>query len=279
MLRLPIFIGIITLLAQCLSAAEFTVQRDIPYLPDGEHTEYARKRCQLDLYLPKESKSFATMVWFHGGSIQSGAKDGKIARPVSERFARNGVAVLSVNYRLHPKAKYPAYIQDCAASVAWAVKNIGKYGGDSEKVFVSGHSAGGYLCAMVGMDPQYLDTHGLSPNDIAGFMPVAGQMITHSTVRKERGFHRYRPIIDASAPSYFARKDAPPFLLLVGDADLPARLEENKLFVAFMKANKNPHIEFHSGEDRNHGTIASKLAETDDPGAARMFAFMTKHSK
>lgn len=278
MLRMPIFIGIITLLAQCLSAAEFSVQRDIPYLPDGEHTDYALKRCQLDLYLPKESKSFATMVWFHGGSIQSGAKDGKIARPVSERFARDGVAVLSVNYRLHPKAKFPAYIQDCAASVAWAVKNIARHGGDPDKVFVSGHSAGGYLCAMVGMDPQYLGAHGLSPNDIAGFMPVAGQMITHSTVRKERGVHRYRPVIDASAPSYFVRRDAPPFLLLVGDQDLPARVEENRLFFAFMKANKNPDIAFHLGKERNHGTIASKLAETEDPGAGRMLQFMRSHA-
>lgn len=159
------------------------------------------------------------------------------------------------------------------------MKNIGKFGGDPKKVFVSGHSAGGYLCAMVGMDAKYLEEHGLSPDDLAGFMPVAGQMITHSTVRGERGISRYRPVIDESAPSYFARKDAPPFLCLVGDQDLPARVEENQLFVAFMRANKNKTVEFYFGRDRNHGTLASKLADEEDPGAEKMSAFMKKHSK
>ena len=260
-------------------AGDFTVASDLPYPADGGHGEYARKRCKLDLYLPKGSKGFATMVWFHGGSIKSGEKDGKIALAVSERFAGDGVAVASVNYRLSPKVKFPTYIEDCAASVAWVVKNIARYGGDPKKVFVSGHSAGGYLCAMVGMDSKYLGEHGLSPNDLAGFMPVAGQMITHSTVREERGIHRYRPVIDESAPSFFARKDAPPFLCLVGDQDLPARVEENLLFVAFMRANRNTTIEYYFGRDRNHGTIASKLAESGDPGAARMLAFINKHSK
>ena len=277
--RIPILLGLLALAFQSVHAAEFTVQRDIPYHSDREQSKYARERCKLDLYLPKNTKGFATMVWFHGGSIQSGNKNGKIAAPVSARFASEGIAVLTVNYRLHPKAKFPAYIQDCAASVAWAVENIAKHGGDPAKVFVSGHSAGGYLCAMVGMDPQYLEKYKLSPNDIAGFIPVAGQMISHSTVRKERGIHRYQPVIDTSAPSYFVRREAPPFLLLVGDADLPARVEENQLFVAFMKANKNPDIEYHFGKNRNHGSIASKLADSDDPGAARMLAFMNKHSQ
>lgn len=248
------------------------------YLSGDGHSAYATKRCKLDLYLPKNKGKFTTLVWFHGGSIQSGEKDGKIAKPVCERFAREGMAVVSANYRLHPKVTFPAYIEDCAASVAWTLENIGNFGGDPNKVFVSGHSAGGYLCAMVGMDPKYLGKHDRSPNDVAGYLPVAGQMITHSTVRKEQGIHRYRPLIDESAPSYFVCKDAPPFLILVGDDDLPARVEENQLFVAFMKANKNPHIEYHFGENRNHGTIASKLTEERDPGAKRMLAFIKKHS-
>lgn len=267
------------LLAAHSRASEFTTKSDISYLSGSNHGEYARKRCKLDLYLPQGSKGFVTMVWFHGGSIKSGEKDGKIALPVSQRFVSDGIAVVSVNYRLSPKAKFPAYIEDCAASVAWTVKNISKYGGDPKKVFVSGHSAGGYLCAMVGMDPKYLAKHGLSPNDLAGFMPVAGQMITHSTVREERGIHRYRPVIDESAPSYFASKDAPPFLCLVGDKDLPARVEENRLFVAFMRANKNATIEYHFGRDRNHGSIASELAKPGDLGGERMLAFIRKYSK
>lgn len=90
------------------TAGDFTVARDLSYLAGDGHGEYARKRCKLDLYLPKGSKRFVTMVWFHGGSIKSGEKDGKISLPVSERFAGDGIAAVSVNYRLSPKAKYPA---------------------------------------------------------------------------------------------------------------------------------------------------------------------------
>ena len=274
----PVALIILSLLAIPCFGADFTVQANIPYLSGGGHSSYALKRGKLDLYLPKDQKNFATLVWFHGGSIQSGEKDGKIAKPVSERFAREGLAVVSVNYRLHPKVTFPAYIEDCAASVAWTLKNIARHGGDPKKVFVSGHSAGGYLCAMVGMDPKYLEKHRVSPHVVGGYLPVAGQMISHSTVRKERGIHRYQPVIDESAPSFFVSKTAPPFLVLVGDDDLPARVEENQLFVAFMKARKNPHIEYYLGENRNHGSIASGLANPGDPGADRMLAFIKKHS-
>lgn len=278
-MRRLIAILLFAMLATSGEAGEYTVTADIPYLANDGHDEYSQRRCKLDLYLPKDSKGFATMVWFHGGSIRSGEKDGKIAKPVAERFASDGIAVVSVNYRLSPQARYPAYIEDCAASVAWTLNNIAKHGGDAKKVFVSGHSAGGYLAAMVGMDQRYLEKHFFAPDDVAGYISVAGQMITHSTVRAERGIGRNQPIIDSGAPCFFVRKDAPPFLCLVGDDDLPARLEENRFFVASLEKTGNKTVEYHLGKNRNHGSIASLLAEPGDPGAEKMLEFIRKHSK
>ena len=201
--RILLLTGIIFFIGSA-SGGDFAVEKDISYLSGEGDGDYALERCKLDLYLPKDVKGFATLVWFHGGSIRSGSKDGKIALPVSERFMGEGIAVASVNYRLSPKAKFPAYIEDCAASVAWVIRNIERSGGDPKRVFVSGHSAGGYLAAMVGMDPQFLKKHDLSPNDVGGFIPVSGQMITHSTVRKERGIPKFQPLIDAAAPVFFS---------------------------------------------------------------------------
>jgi len=132
---------------------------------------------------------------------------------------------------------------------------------------------------MVGLHPAYRKVHGVDLSKVAGYIPVAGQMVTHFTVRKERGIDRYQPIIDEAAPSFHVAKDAPPMLVLVGDNDMAARLEENQLLVAFMKGKKNPHIELYLGKDRNHGTIASAMGNENDPGLRKVLEFIKKHSK
>ncbi len=249
--------------------------KDLPYRADGK-TDYERQRCKLDLYLPADGKKFPTIVWFHGGSIQAGDKAGNIAIALGQRFAGEGIAVASVNYRLHPKVEYPMYIEDAAAAFAFVRREIAKYGGSPKRVFISGHSAGGYLTAMIGIDGRYLGQHGLKLGDIAGLMPVAGQMITHSTVRKERGIPGTRPVIDEAAPAYHVRDDAPPFLNIVGSRDLPARAEENRYFVAAMKAAGHKDVTYFEVDGRNHGTVANRIGEADDAVAKAMASFIQR---
>jgi acetyl esterase/lipase len=255
-------------------------QRDVPYRADGA-TDYERERCKLDLYLPEVvlagknvEKGFPTIVWFHGGALKGGDKGGGIEADAGRRFAEEGVGFASVNYRLSPKVTFPAYIEDAAAAVAFVRKTIAEHGGDPERVFVSGHSAGGYLTAMLAMDPQYLAAHDLQPTDFAGYMPVAGQMITHSTVREERGISEFQPIVDAASPAFHARKDAPRLLCIVGSQDLPARAEENRWFVAAVKNAGHQDSIYAEFEGRTHDTIASLLDEPDDVVAAKMLGFM-----
>lgn len=243
-------------------------------------TDYERERCKLDLYLPeavegeKTGKGFPTIVWFHGGALRGGDKGGGIEAGAGKRFAEEGVGFASVNYRLSPKVTFPAYIEDAAAAVAFVRKTIQEHGGDPERVYVSGHSAGGYLTAMLAMDPQYLAAHDLKPTDFAGYMPVSGQMITHSTVREERGVWELQPIVDAASPAFHARKDAPRILCIAGSQDLPARAEENRWFVAAMKNAGHEDSTYAEFEGRTHDTIASLLDEPDDAVAARMLEFM-----
>jgi acetyl esterase/lipase len=236
---------------------------DLPYRQDGA-SEYERERCKLDLYLPEGPTGFATIVWFHGGGLRNGHKADDIAVGLARRFAGEGIAVASVNYRLSPQVKFPDYIKDAAAAVAFVCKRIVAYGGSDQRVFVSGHSAGGYLTAMIGMDPRYLNEHDIEADQIAGYMPVSGQMVTHSTVRSERGIPSTQPVVDEAAPAFYARDDAAPFLCIVGGEDLPARAEENRYFVAAMKAAGHPAVTYLEVEGRDHGTIASRMSENDD---------------
>lgn len=258
-------------------AANVRVIADEAYKPGGA-TAYERERCTLDWYLPEGKPGFPTMVWFHGGGLQNGHKADNDAVGLAKRFAGDGIAVVSVNYRLSPQAKYPAYVEDAAAAVAHVRKQVGSHGGSENLVFVSGHSAGGYLTAMTGMDAKYLKAHGLDDNAIAGYLPVSGQMITHSTVRGERGIERSQPVIDEAAPSFHARPDAAPFLCIVGSDDLPGRSEENRYFVAAMKAAGHPQARFAEFAERDHSTIANRIGLADDAVAQTMISFINEVS-
>lgn len=129
---------------------------DMAYKQGDALTDYEKERCKLDVYLPKEGQGFATLVWFHGGGLKNGDKDGrkitndsvKTAK-IARSLAAAGIAVVAPNYRFSPKATFPAYIQDAAAAVAWVRKHIVGYGGDPARIFIGGHSAGGYFYSII----------------------------------------------------------------------------------------------------------------------------------
>jgi acetyl esterase/lipase len=256
---------------------DVVVHENIAYKSGSGLTDYERERNVLDLYLPPGASDFPVIVWFHGGGITGGDKAGMQA-PIAEALARRGIAVASANYRLSPRVNFPAYIEDAAASVAWVLDHIDEYGGDAEIVFVSGHSAGGYLAAMVGLDGSYLRAYGHALADLAGLIPISGQMVTHATVRAERGLPEDRPLIDSAAPSFHVGADAPPFLAIAGSEDLPARPEENRYFIAAMKAVEHADATYREFAGRDHGSIVTRIPESNDPVAGAIVEFVARLS-
>jgi len=232
---------------------------------------------RLDAFKPAGKTDYATIVWFHGGGLKGGSRDS--GSDIARRMTANGIGVVLVSYRFSPKVKCPTYIEDAAASVAWTIRNIAEHGGDPKNVFVSGHSAGGYLTLMVGLDNRYLAKHGLSSDDLAGLMPVAGQTITHSTIRGERGMPERRPFIDEFAPSYHARKDAPPIITFAAEHDMAMRVEENIYFVSAMKAAGHQRVELNVIKDRTHGSIGTSFSKPDDETTRLMLKFMNDARK
>lgn len=232
---------------------------NIPYRSDAEQQadSYIAERCKLDLYYPENTTDYTTVVWFHGGGITGGEKF------IPEKLKEKGIAVVAVNYRLSPKVKCPVYIEDAAAAVAWAFNNIEKYGGSRNKIVVSGHSAGGYLTSMVGLDKHYLAEYNIDANDIELLVPFSGHTITHFTVRKERGIEGTQPIIDEFAPLYFVRADTPPIVLITGDRELEmlGRYEENAYMWRMLKVAGNQSVKLFELDGFNHGEMASPALE------------------
>ncbi|QDU08221.1 alpha/beta hydrolase [Gimesia aquarii] len=214
-------------------------------------TDYMRERCKLDLYYPTSIKNYPTVVWFHGGGLKGGKKS------VPDELKEQGIAIVAVNYRLYPKAKKPVYLEDAAAAVAWTFQNIANFGGDPKLIFVAGHSAGGYLTSMLGLDKRWLATHKIDANDIAGLIPYSGHCITHMTVREEMGIPRNQPIIDDMAPLFHARKDAPPILLITGDRNLefPTRYEENAYLNRLLKVVGHKQTQLFELDGFTHNTM------------------------
>lgn len=231
---------------------------------------------KLDLYLPaKAQKPFPVLVWFHGGGLTSGTKNDVNDQRIASFWRSRGVAVVNVDYRLSPQVKFPVYIEDAAQAVAWTVRNAEKLGADPKRIYVGGHSAGAYLTTMLGMDERYLQAQGIGVGSIAGFISLSGQMTTHFTVRKERGLSDLPLVVDDAAPSHYVRKDIPRLLLLIGDHDWPARLEENQLMYAqFTQIAKTDRADFKVIANRDHGSIYSRIPESDDETYKVIAGFM-----
>jgi hypothetical protein len=260
MLLLGLFLFCFNLSAQEIeSNSGYNLKADIFYI-DRDVTPvdaYMEEQCHLDLYYPTAQSGFATIVWFHGGGLKAGK------RHIPEALKNRGFAVVPVSYRLHPKVKCPSYIEDAAAAVAWVFKNIEKFGGDPDLIFVSGHSAGGYLTSMVGLDKRYLAQYNVDADRIAGLIPFSGHTITHFTVRAERNIPGTQPIIDEFAPLYHVRSDAPSLVLITGDRELEmlGRYEENAYLWRMMQVAGHDRTILYELEGFNHGGMAGPALE------------------
>ena len=238
------------LAAQETKKVGHTTIRNIAYRENPESDKGIETRCRVDVHHPK-SKGFATVVWFHGGGLTGGN------RGIPDGLKDKGIAVVAAGYRLNPDVKSPTYIEDAAAAVAWTIKNIGKYGGDPNKIFVSGHSAGGYLSAMIGLDKRWLAPHGIDPDTLAGLIPLSPQAITHYTIRKERGIADTKVVVDDLAPINHVRPDAPSILLVTGDRELEllGRYEENAYFWRMFKVVGHKDVQLKELQGFNHGNM------------------------
>lgn len=249
-LFLVLWVCAITVQAQ----QQYDTKKNISYYADSISSKdpYIASRCRLDFYYPKGGKNFGTIVWFHGGGITGGNKE------IPKALMEKGYAVVGVGYRLSPKVKAPAYIEDAAAAVAWTFENIGRYGGDPNLIFVAGHSAGAYLGMMLTLDKRYLNKYRLDADKIAGLIPFSGQAITHFTVRQERSIKGTQPIIDELAPLYFVRADAPPMLLITADPEMEllGRYEENAYLERMMKLAGHTRTKLYVLEGFDHGGMA-----------------------
>ena len=225
----------------------FTEKLNISYNPEWE-------RCVMDIYSPQDPESaepLPVIVWFHGGGLTGGEKF------LPEQLKTGEYIVVAPNYRLLPNVSIDQCIDDAATAVAWVMDSISGYGGDPDKIFVSGHSAGGYLTSMIGFDKSWLEKHGKDADKIKGLIPFSGQSITHFAQRQKLGISELTPTIDEFAPLFHIRKEAPPYIIITGDRELElyGRYEENAYLYRMLKLQGHPFIRIYELDGYDHGEM------------------------
>jgi len=206
------------LLAGCQSVVFGLANRGVGQ-PDASLVYDAANQLSLDLYRPAKAEPNApVLVFFYGGSWQRGSR--AQYRFVGRRLSETGAVVIIADYRLGPRAPFPAFMQDGARAVAWARRHAAEYGGDPQRVFVAGHSAGAQIAALLGTDPRYLRAVGMEPRQLGGVIGLSGpyDFAIRGDTKLEQVFGPQAQWPDAM-PVHFVDGDEPPFLLVVGAED------------------------------------------------------------
>lgn len=247
-----------------ISSAGLLIKKDICYHPKPGNN---RSLQSLDVYAP-ESPSvkglYPVILFMHGGGWRASDKNDQLGvhANVCKALAARGLVAGNVNYRLAPRVKHPEPARDAAYALRWTRKNITEYQGDPEKVFLSGHSAGGHLAALIALDASYLDGIGLMVGAIKGVMGICGVYnLAHFAGRNWMAEHLMtraafgnNPGLRALAsPVNHVHADAPPFLLLNAQED--EKLEEEADELSSLLRNQGVSAESSIISGTNHSTI------------------------
>jgi len=232
------------------SFGHYSRQTDLTYGPLPANT--------LDLYLPSTGKNHPVVVFFFGGGWDSGDK--AFYKFVGAALAEAGIIAVVPNYRLYPRAKFPAFMQDAAQAVAWARGHALDWGGDPERLYVVGHSAGAHIAVLLALDEEYLRQAGGSSRWLSGVVGLSGpynflpftEDYLNDLFGPAANFPRTQPI-------NYVRADAPPLLLMHGLQDQRVRPANTRSLAAAMQA-VGGRVTTHYFEQAGHSDLVAAFS-------------------
>ena len=226
------------------------------------------ERQRFDVYVPGTSIDDADrktgsplVIFIYGGSWSMGSRQDY--RFAGEALAARGFTVMVVDYRLYPDVKYPDFLQDCAQAVGYGLEHARELGADPRRVFLYGHSAGAYNVAMLALDPRWLRAAGHSPDELAGWVGLAGP-------------YNFLPIVDEDVKLVFDWPQTSPDTQPINHVDdlarpLPAFIgaavhdklvypEKNSIPLMDKMKSRGTAVTFRSYEHVNHALLVGALS-------------------
>jgi acetyl esterase/lipase len=249
------------------------VSTNVHLTKDIAYTNSGITKHHLDIYQPEKPANAPVFVFFHGGSWRSGDRAQYV--PLGNRFAKAGILTVVPSYRLAPKNPHPAQVEDAAAAFAWTVRNISRHGGDTNNIFIGGHSAGGHIAALLALEPTFLKKFDLSPRIIRGVVTISGVYDLLAGETQESVFGRDPAARKNASPLFHIAATAPPFLITYCQWDYPTLPDQAKRFYAALRGARIPsEIVFIPRE--SHISEMISLPNPSDPTAEAVIRFVTK---
>ncbi len=245
----------------------------------------------LDVYYTDPiTANHPVVIYVHGGGWTSGDKAHLDFKP--EFFLKAGYVFVSINYRLSPHAKFPAHVQDVAAAIAWATQKIGQFGGDPNRLYISGHSAGGHLATLVATDERYLNAYHLNLSAIKGVVSIdtagydlsifASRCKNHLLPEPYSSTFGQSPADwqQASPVTYIqSGKHIPPMALIYsGDVGIGSEVLREQMANEFGEKLSAALVtnQVFGAREKNHDEINAEFGKPGDPVSIQTLAFLQR---
>jgi acetyl esterase/lipase len=252
--------------------------KNITYLPEDSTAGKAAEK--LNVFAPKHAKAKEVFIFVYGGNWNSGRKG--IYSYFGSRMARKGIITVIVDYPKSPKANYDEMATDIALSVKWVKDNIAKYGGDPEKIFISGHSAGGHLAALISIKKDYFKKLGIA-NPLKGLILIDAAGLDMYGYLKQENFdagNTYLQTFTAdstewknASPLYWLHKNVPPMLIYRGGRTYESIEVSNEKFVTALKKD-DLKFTYHIQQKKKHVPMILQFFNSSNPRYKEIISFM-----
>lgn len=239
-------------------------------------------RQKLDVYVPKnESNGLRpVVVFFYGGGWETGRRERY--RFVAKALTGEGFVVVIPDYRVYPEAVFPGFVLDGARAARWTKDQIARFGGDPQRIFVMGHSAGAHIAALLALDAEYLNTVSMAPSDLRGMIGLAGPY-DFLPLRSERLQMIFGPEPQRwrTQPINFVDGKNPPMLLMTGDQDSAVPPRNTRALAAKIRAH-NGAVRTVEYPGVGHGELLTRLVGpfgTNGEVLSAIAEFIQQHSR
>jgi arylformamidase len=257
--------------------SEAAVQKDIPYSSEVHELK------TLDIYKPDSNSSgrkLPVLIHIHGGGWKTGDK--KIQRKHGDFYSSKDIIFININYRLTPEVQHPSHVNDCAEAVAWVFNNIEQLGGDKNRIFISGHSAGAHLAALLGTDTSYLSKHNIQVSKLAGVIPIDTASFDLLSRRNERfvkklvdnAFGTDKALLKSASPIHHIMNNQtyPTFLIFASGKRNSAINQSQELSLKLREAGANAQAIV--VDNYNHRDMNLGMREIDGPISTEILEFI-----
>lgn len=240
---------------------------------------------KLDIYAPDTARRgflffqghlAPVVLYVHGGGWVKGSR--KKVYNLPKWLTSRGYMLVSIDYRKVPATNIDGQVDDIARAIAWTRQNIKRYGGDSNRIVIMGHSAGAHLVAMVTAQGKAGNIRGVIPNDVQAYDLVAyvtkrgtiGPMFGRAFTDDPVNWIRWSPIT-------YARRAAglPPHLVMYSRSQ-GERRRSISLGYANVLRSRGVRVSVFHGTRYTHGAIAARLGRNGDAATRAVEKFLDR---